>query len=321
MNKRLLAVAVAVIAVVLIAAVVLSSFDANLGSQAASGRTVMQAAQDDGNCTQFVQALNVTGLSGTLNGSGPYTVLAPTDAAFDALNRTSLSGMIKGKANLANVVKFHIVPGEVKDSQLTNNMTMKTLQGSQLLVVKNGTGTYVGGARVLNETNCSNGVLMIVDQVLLPRTVADVLAGSADLTMFYLTLVKANLSASLNGPAPFTVFAPLDNAFNATDGDLIRAALDNNDTVTLTKLLTYHIVPYRVAVGYGTASSLLKTVEGSYLDMNVDGSGTSINGAMVVTQDIICSNGVIHVIDRVLSPPSTDNNAGAADGSAEIGPS
>jgi transforming growth factor-beta-induced protein len=315
MNKKITAIIVVVVAAVLLAAVALSGFNLNLSSQATSGKSVVQTAQDDGNFTKFIGALNTTGLTETLNGSGPYTVFAPTDTAFAAMNQTALNNLTKDNASLAKVLRYHVVPGKITASQLTNNLTLKTLEGQDLVIIENQTGTYVNNAKIAaNGTEVSNGMLYAIDKVLVPQTIVETLNNTSSLSKFTTAVMKANLTDSLNGTGPFTVFAPSDSAFAKADQTELNRLMSSNDTTNLTKMLTYHVVPYNVVIGNGTNSSLLKTVEGSFLVMTVHASGVFINDAKVLTADIVCSNGVVHIIDKVLTTPKTILQTAAANG-------
>lgn len=303
MDKKITAAIVVVVAAVLLAAVALTGLNLNLNSQATSGKTVVENAQENGNFTKLIGALNATGLTETLNGSGPYTVFAPTDTAFAAMNQTQLNNLTQDNASLAMVLKYHVVPGKIMSSQLTQNMTIKTLEGSDLVIIMNQTGTYVNGAKVVTkDIESSNGVIYAIDTVLVPQTIVQTLMNTSSLSTLTAAVQMANLTETLNGTGPFTVFAPTNSAL--ANSTYVNGLIATNDTANLTKLLTYHVVPYRVIVGNDTNSSLLKSVEGSHLVMIANASGTFINGAKVLATNF-SSNGVIYTIDKVLVPPTT----------------
>jgi transforming growth factor-beta-induced protein len=313
MDKKITAAIVVVVAAVLLAAVALSGLNLNLSSQATSGKTVIQNAQENGNFTKLIGALNTTGLSETLNGSGPYTVFAPTDTAFAAMNQTLLNNLTTDNASLSKVLKYHVVLGKIMASQLTQNMTLKTLEGSDLVIIMNQTGTYVNGAKIVTkDIESSNGVIQAIDTVLVPQTIVETMMNTSALSTLTKAVQMANLTDTLNGTGPFTVFAPTNSAL--ANSTYVNGLIAANDTANLTKLLTYHVVPYRVVMGNDTNSSLLKSVEGSDLVMIVNASGTFINGAKVVTPNIICSNGVVNIIDKVLIPPKTIVETAAENG-------
>jgi uncharacterized surface protein with fasciclin (FAS1) repeats len=119
------------------------------------------------------------------------------------------------------------------------------------------------------------------------------------------TLVKAvqaaGLVETLSGPGPFTVFAPTDAAFAALPAGTLESLLADN--AALTKVLTYHVVAGKVLASALPTTPMAKTVEGSSVKFSLEG-GARINQANIVATDIMTSNGVIHVIDAVILPPS-----------------
>lgn len=120
------------------------------------------------------------------------------------------------------------------------------------------------------------------------------------------TLVKAvqaaDLVATLKSPGPFTVFAPTDEAFAALPKEKLEALL--KDKAALTAVLTYHVVPGKVPAADVVKVSSVKTVQGQPLSISTKGNEVHVNGAKVVKADIPCTNGVIHVIDSVVLPPT-----------------
>jgi uncharacterized surface protein with fasciclin (FAS1) repeats len=109
----------------------------------------------------------------------------------------------------------------------------------------------------------------------------------------------AGLGETLAGGGPFTVFAPTDEAFAALPQGTLQSLLD--DPPALARVLTYHVVPGRITSAEITGDSEQKTVEGSTLEIAVNG-GVTVNDATVIKADVEAENGVIHVIDRVLIP-------------------
>lgn len=116
-------------------------------------------------------ALTAANLVETLQGDGPFTVFAPTDAAFDAVNQTWLGNLIDDTVNLTKVLKYHVVEGKVMSSDLSNG-TVMTLEGTNLTVLVDATGVYINDVMVATEdVECSNGVIHIIGTVLIPETV------------------------------------------------------------------------------------------------------------------------------------------------------
>jgi transforming growth factor-beta-induced protein len=140
-------------------------------------------------------------------------------------------------------------------------------------------GAQVKGATDIVETAVANGSLQ--------KLVAAIEA--------------AGLTGTLKGAGPFTVFAPNDDAF----ARLPLGTLDKllADKATLTQVLTYHVVPSKMMAADARKTEWVQTVQGQKLNVLADGGTIRINGAKVLTADIACSNGVIHVIDTVIMPP------------------
>lgn len=116
------------------------------------------------------------------------------------------------------------------------------------------------------------------------------------------TAVKAaDLVETLKGKGPFTVFAPTDDAFAKIPKEKLDALL--KDKKALAKVLTYHVVAGKVTAADVVKLKSAKTVEGQEVKITVDGDKVMVNGASVVKTDILCGNGVIHVIDAVILPP------------------
>jgi uncharacterized surface protein with fasciclin (FAS1) repeats len=116
-------------------------------------------------------------------------------------------------------------------------------------------------------------------------------------------LKAAGLTETLSGVGPFTVFAPTDEAFAALPQDALQELLKPENKAVLVKILTYHVVPGKVA-STDLKSGEVKTVEGGGVNIKVDSAtGVTVNDAKVVQPDIQASNGVIHVIDKVILPP------------------
>jgi uncharacterized surface protein with fasciclin (FAS1) repeats len=137
-----------------------------------------------------------------------------------------------------------------------------------------------------------------------PGTIVDVASASGDFTTLVAAVQAADLVDTLNGDGPFTVFAPTDEAFAALPAGVLDALLLPENKDTLTKILTYHVVPGEVMSDQITDGDVA-TVEGQSVTIST-ADGVTVNGAMVITPDVEASNGVIHVIDAVLVPSDVD---------------
>lgn len=137
-----------------------------------------------------------------------------------------------------------------------------------------------------------------------PGTIVDVAAANPDFETLVAAVTAADLAETLSGEGPFTVFAPTDEAFEALPEGLLDALLLPENKDALASILTYHVLAGEVMAADVTAGEV-ETVEGSTLEITTD-DGVKVNDATVIATDVDASNGVIHVIDAVIVPPSVD---------------
>ena len=242
------------------------------------------------------------GLVETLRG-GPFTVFAPTDAAFAKVPVPVLHA-IQGNADmLKTVLLHHVVPGTITPDQLAAG-ELTTAAGDKLAVTKVGDTFYVDGNEVGAAVQATNGYVYVMSDVLVPAigdipTIATTLPG-------FSTLVKAvsaaGLVETLKGAGPFTVFAPVDDAFAAVPSGTLNSLLADPKGA-LTKVLTYHVVAGKLNIDQ-LAEGTLKTVEGEELTITKKDGVTYVDGNPIVVQNVQATNGVIQVIGAVLLPPS-----------------
>lgn len=144
----------------------------------------------------------------------------------------------------------------------------------------------------------------VAEEVVADGDIVAVASGNPDFTTLVAALSAAGLVETLQGEGPFTVFAPTDAAFAALPEGLLEKLLLPENIAALTAILTYHVVPGKVMSTDVTAGDVA-TVEGSTIAITTD-MGVMVNGANVVAVDVAASNGVIHVIDAVIVPPTVD---------------
>lgn len=135
-------------------------------------------------------------------------------------------------------------------------------------------------------------------------TIVEVAAANPNFSTLVAAIKAAGLVDTLNGAGPFTVFAPTNQAFAALPAGLLDKLLLPANKATLTKILTYHVLPAKVMAA-DVKPGKVKTVEGSEITITTDG-GVKVDGATVTKTDVEASNGVIHVIDKVLVPADVD---------------
>jgi uncharacterized surface protein with fasciclin (FAS1) repeats len=136
----------------------------------AADKDIVDTAVGAGNFTTLVAAVQAAGLVETLKGAGPFTVFAPTDAAFAALPAGTVEDLLKpeNKDKLVSILTYHVVPGKVMSGDLTEGMKAKTVQGGEVTITLDG-GAKVNGAAVSTaDIETSNGVIHVIDAVILP---------------------------------------------------------------------------------------------------------------------------------------------------------
>ena len=268
---------------------------------------IVATAVGAGSFKTLAAALTAAGLVETLQGAGPFTVFAPTDEAFAKLPAGTVENLLKpeNKALLTAILTYHVVPGNVMAKDVVKLTNATTVNGQRVDIrTKDGKVMVDNAAVTKADIACSNGVIHVIDSVILPAD-KDIVATAVNAGSFatLVTAVKAaGLVETLQSPGPFTVFAPTDEAFGKLPKETIASLLKPENKDKLTAILTYHVVPGRVYADQVVKTPSATTVQGGKVMFKVDGGKATINGANIITTDIEASNGVIHVIDTVIMP-------------------
>lgn len=250
--------------------------------------TIVETAQATDALSSLVAALSKadesegTDLIGTLSGTGPFTVFAPTNEAFTAL-LNSLDGFNslddfdtdEKRAILTTILQYHVVAGVAATSDtLSDGQAITTVQGEDVTVVLN-EGVFIDDATEINaqvslpDVSASNGVVHVINKVLLPQaiidalnadeeeegmdeTLVDIVVATEPLSLLEAAVIKAELVDTLNSEGPFTVFAPTNDAFEALlmvlgDDYMSLDDFDTPEEIELLKsILLYHVIPAKV---------------------------------------------------------------------------
>ncbi|QLG47293.1 fasciclin domain-containing protein [Costertonia aggregata] len=305
---------------------------------------IVQTAQNEDLLNSLVAALikadesDANDLVNTLSGDGPFTVFAPTNDAFTALlgdleAYSSLEDFKteEDKAILATILKYHVVAGVgAKADDLENGQELTTVQGEKLKINLDG-GVFIDDATDVNATvvrpdiEASNGIVHVIDKVMLPQAVIMAINGSGDMNLVEIVVateplslleeavIKAGLVDTLSGDGPFTVFAPTNDAFVAllnTLGDSYNS-LDDFDTdeeiALLKNILLYHVIPSKILAADLAEGSVPTAFADNSIEVIASGDTFVIGDASdvdanITGTDIIATNGVAHTIDKVLLP-------------------
>ena len=272
---------------------------------------IPRTAQCTGNHHSLVASVVQAELLETLQGDGPFTVFAPTDQAFaDAGIDLESLDTPDGKTALSNILRYHVIEGEVPAANVSDCMTATALNGNPLAFTVGATVMVNGATVTATDVPTSNGIIHVIDKVLTPTDTPNDIPRTAQCTGVHNSLVaaviQADLLGTLQGEGPFTLFAPTDQAFTEAGIDL--AALDTPDGVaTLSEILLSHVVTASVPSADVVDCMTAETVSGHALAFSV-GDTVSVNGATVTIPDVMTSNGIIHVIDTVLMPVNHPND-------------
>jgi transforming growth factor-beta-induced protein len=274
----------------------------------ASNVDIVQTAVAAGQFTTLASLLQKAGLVDTLATGGPFTVFAPTDAAFAKVPKATLDALAADPAKLKAVLLYHVVPGRVTAADVVKLTSAKTAEGRSVAIkVVNGS-VFIDGAQVTTpDVEASNGVIHVIDSVLIPKeatpapkTIVQTAVAAGSFKTLTSLLKKAGLVGALQGKGPFTVFAPTDAAF-AKVPKATLAALGKNKAM-LRSVLLYHVVKGNVSAAKVVTLRSAKTLNGKAVSIRVNGGNVLVGGARVTTADVKASNGVIHVVNKVLIP-------------------
>ena len=298
------------------------------GTMMIRSRDIVDNAVLASNVTTVVAAVKAAGLVDTLKSAGPFTVFAPTNAAFTKLPAGTVETLLKpeNKSQLVDILTYHVVAGRYKTADLKDGMTLATVEGKTLSIKKDGMKIWINGSAMIETPDVisSNGVTHVIDTVLLPPSksaymtdgvevggalmvrsldIVDNAVNASNVTTVVAAVKAAGLVDTLKGAGPFTVFAPTNAAFVKLPIGTVATLLKPENKSQLVDILTYHVVAGRYKTADLKDGMTLATVEGKTLSIKKDGMKIWINGsAMIETPDVISSNGVTHVIDTVLLP-------------------
>lgn len=269
---------------------------------ATMNKNIVETAIAAGEFKTLVAAVKAADLAETLSGDGPFTVFAPTDAAFAKLPEGTVDVLLKDKDRLSSILTYHVVPSQVTAAEVVKLTSAETVNGQSVSITANGKGVMIDGAKVVTtDILCSNGVIHVIDAVILPKD-KDLIETAREAGSFQTLLTAleaANLMDALKGRGPFTVFAPSDEAFAKLPDGALQSLLADKER--LSAVLTYHVVPGLVRSTDVVEMQAARTLQGSEISISAD-DAVQINNATVVMADVGASNGVIHVINEVLLP-------------------
>jgi len=314
----------------LVAALALAA-TASVGSAARPSKNIVELAESVKDLSTLVSAVVAGNLTSALEAKGPYTVFAPTNEAFAKLPAATLKHLLD-PANIKElqaILEYHVIAGAaVYSKDLKTYQKVKTLEGEEVDITKWDGKVFVNhNSRVIAADNeASNGVVHIIDTVLLPpstpspspspspkssppstKNIVGLAESVKDLSTLVSAVVAANLTAALEAKGPYTVFAPTNEAFAKLPAATLKHLLDPKNIKELQALLEYHVIAGAAVMSKDLKSyQKVKTLEGDEVEVIKTSHGSIIvnRDAYVTAADNEASNGVVHIINNVLMPPT-----------------
>lgn len=291
-----------------------------------SGSIVDQVLKD-GRFNTLATALTKAELVKVLQGKGPFTVFAPTDKAFTKLPKGTVAELLKpeNRKKLQAVLRYHVSVGKTGLAAALGAGKAKTVQGQSLTVVFSKGRVRVNDASILDaDIQCSNGVVHVIDTVLLPpkpkNDILSVAKRAGSFTTLLAAVKAAGLEEGLSGQGPYTIFAPTDEAFKALPKGTVEELLKPKNRTRLKTILAYHAIAGQVSAGDALNAKKAETLSGMSVKFGIANGVLQVNGATIRKTDIKCDNGVIHVIDAVLLPPARKKPGRAVTATAHASP-
>jgi uncharacterized surface protein with fasciclin (FAS1) repeats len=288
-------------------------------------KNIVELAQSNSNLSTLVSALQRADLVSTLNGTGPFTVFAPTNQAFsDALKALGFAKLEDVPVpTLKQILLNHVLSGEVKAASVPTAGYVKTLATfgtttSQISLFAQRSAAGVKLNKDVNVTTAdvtaTNGVVHIIDKVITLPTIVSHALNNPEFSTLVAALTRPGLTPAgqptyvdiLSGAGPFTVMAPTNAAFAALLNELKLTGLDKIDNATLNAVLTYHVIAANVLSTQLTNGQEVTTLGKGKFTIGLTG-GAKITDAQkrvsnIILTDVQGVNGVVHAIDKVLLP-------------------
>lgn len=276
--------------------------------QAAAGNSIVAVAQTAGGFDTLLAAATAGGLAEALATNGPFTVFAPTDAAFAELPQAAVNNLLQpeNRETLASLLQHHVVAGRIDAAGVIEAGELESLAGTPLTVEVEGDEVRIGGVRIVQtDIGADNGIIHVVEQVMFPAgfaCIATVAQRAGQFNTLLAAAEAAGLKDALSVQGPFTVFAPTDDAFAALPEGTVENLLQPENRAELKRLLQHHIVAGRLPAEEVLAAESLETLAGTTLQVTLDGEQPQVGGADITATNVMAGNGVIHVINAVLIP-------------------
>lgn len=271
-------------------------------------KNINEIVNTDTSFSLLKQAITKAGL-GTALSTGNLTVFAPDNAAFAAtgINSTTIDAL--PVATVTNLLTYHVLGSKVVSTAVPVSDSVRTLSTNLIFASRNANGVFVNGVKVkAADVAASNGVIHVISKVLYPvpsATIAGLATATPDLSLLLVAVERAGLTGAVSGAGKYTVFAPTNAAFAAA-GYPDAASINAAPVPAIAAIVKSHVLPTNVFSSDLIAAATLPTIQPAVsltvgttpASVKITGSGSAASN--IVSPNILATNGVVHVIDRVL---------------------
>lgn len=293
----------------------------SIKSYSSESNTSIDSENDQPSLAELAKAAGLDTLMSLVAKSGiqlpegeQVTIFAPTDDAFAKLPSETVEFLVseEGKSTLQSILAYHIVPGELRSSDLLNTRSISTLNG-QTLDVQTSQGLSISGSNLeLVDASFNGGIVHVIDSVLIPqsKSVLELAAQTDELSTLAAAIGVAGIGDQLgieNGP--WTVFAPLNSAFASLPKGAVEDLLKPENRAQLIDILGLHVIPGRISSSELLTNKRARTYFGNPVEFTLKDGKILVQNARIVAADIQAANGVIHLIDGVITKSSSSPKA------------
>jgi uncharacterized surface protein with fasciclin (FAS1) repeats len=272
----------------------------------APAQSVTDIVVADPNFSILEAAVVKAGLANALATTNPITVFAPDNAAFAASGITEAAIAALPVSSVDSILKYHVLAAFVTSTSVPVSDAVNPLLGIKLFASRNANGVFMNGIKVKQaDIPASNGVIHVIEKVLIPptKTIAQIAAADTSFSFLVAAVTKVGLLSAISGPGKYTVFAPTNAAFRAAGITDINAV----PVATLEAVVKYHVLTTNVFASDLINNTTAQTLQGGNIRITTPPAGVKIDGSTqpvsaITAANITATNGVIHVIGRVMLP-------------------
>merc|ERR1712222_47218 len=308
------------IPIALTAALAYAQEDSGSGSSGMTNLTALLSSTDSLSSLNDLVG-NYPDFAATLASWEDVTILAPSNDALETLMNSDAGSMLDNDEFVQSLLRYHVLNGTVYSSNITqtpifaptylNSSMYSNVTGGQVVAARleDDEVQFVSGLKQVStvaqpNVNYTNGVVHIIDDVLMIPGNLTSTAQNANLTAFLGAAENASVASTLLGAEDLTIFAPSNSAFQD-----IGSLVGNLTMEQLANILSYHVINGTVAYSSDLSNTSLPTLEGSDVQITISNGSVMVNNATVTNANILFAGGVIHVIDQVLNPNSNSSSS------------